>query len=82
MTTLETGTLVDQYFHEIEASVGMSAADEGRVAQRIRAGDEEALAALVKANLRFVVSVAKQYQNQGLSLGEGVPSPTSQRPYP
>jgi RNA polymerase primary sigma factor len=68
MTTFQAGTLVDQYFHEIEASVGMSAADESRVAERIRAGDESALTALVQANLRFVVSVAKQYQNLGLPL--------------
>lgn len=44
--------------------------DEIKLAQRIRAGDEEALNILVRSNLRFVVSVSKQYQNQGLSLSD------------
>ncbi len=44
--------------------------EEAELASRIREGDEEALDKLTKANLRFVVSVAKQYQNQGLSLGD------------
>ena len=46
----------------------VSADEEVELARRIKAGDEEALNKLVKANLRFVVSVAKQYQNQGISL--------------
>ncbi len=66
--TLQTDTLVDRYFHEIESSVGLSAAEEVEVAARIRDGDEGALSELVQANLRFVVSVAKQYQNLGLPL--------------
>lgn len=70
MTTLQTDTLVDQYFHEIENSVGLSAKEEIAIATQIKAGDEEALACLVKANLRFVVSVAKQYQNLGLPLSD------------
>ncbi|MFH1570990.1 MAG: RNA polymerase sigma factor RpoD/SigA [Gemmatimonadota bacterium] len=70
MSTIQTDTLVDQYFHEIENSVGLSAKDEVEVARRIQQGDEEALANLVKANLRFVVSVAKQYQNLGLPLSD------------
>ena len=70
MSTLQTDTLVDQYFHEIENSVGLSAKDEVEVARRILEGDEEALVSLVKANLRFVVSVAKQYQNLGLPLSD------------
>jgi RNA polymerase primary sigma factor len=70
MTTLQTDTLVDQYFHEIENSVGLSADDEIQIARQIQAGDELALADLVKANLRFVVSVAKQYQNLGLPLSD------------
>ena len=44
--------------------------EEVTLAQRIRDGDQKALEKLTKANLRFVVSVAKQYQNQGLSLGD------------
>jgi RNA polymerase primary sigma factor len=67
---LQTDTLVDQYFHEIEDSVGLSAADEIEVAGRIRDGDEDALSSLVNANLRFVVSVAKGYQNLGLPLSD------------
>ncbi len=67
-STLQTDTLVDRYFHEIESSVGLSAAEEVKVAARIRDGDEGALSELVQANLRFVVSVAKQYQNLGLPL--------------
>ena len=70
MTMLQTDTLVDQYFHEIEDSVGLSAADEIEVAGRIRDGDEDALSSLVNANLRFVVSVAKGYQNLGLPLSD------------
>ena len=69
-STLQTDTLVDQYFHEIEDSVGLSAKDEIEVAKRIKDGDQEALGNLVQANLRFVVSVAKQYQNLGLPLSD------------
>ena len=70
MTTLQTDTLVDQYFHEIEDSVGLSAEDEIKIAKKIQLGDEKALTELVRANLRFVVSVAKQYQNLGLPLSD------------
>ena len=70
MATLQTDTLVDQYFHEIEDSVGLSAEEEVKAAERIQEGDEDALSSLVKANLRFVVSVAKQYQNLGLPLSD------------
>ena len=69
-STPQTDTLVDRYFHEIESSVGLSAAEEIEVAKRIQDGDEEALSELVQANLRFVVSVAKQYQNLGLPLSD------------
>lgn len=61
---------LEKYLQEI-AKVGMITADEEvRLAQLIRKGDREALDKLTKANLRFVVSVAKQYQNQGLSLSD------------
>jgi len=70
MTTLQTDSLVDRYFHEIEDSVGLSAETEVELASLIKEGDEEALANLVQANLRFVVSVAKQYQNLGLPLSD------------
>ncbi len=70
MTTLQTDSLVDQYFHEIEGSVGLSSEAEVAIAKQIKEGDEDALSDLVKANLRFVVSVAKQYQNLGLPLSD------------
>ena len=70
MTALQTDTLVDQYFHEIENSVGLSAEAEVKIASEIQEGSEEALSDLVQANLRFVVSVAKQYQNLGLPLSD------------
>ena len=70
MATLQTDTLVDQYFHEIESSVGLSSKEEVAIAERIQQGDEAALTELVQANLRFVVSVAKGYQNLGLPLSD------------
>ena len=61
---------LDQYFLEI-SKVGLITADqEIELALKIKAGDLRAQEQLVKANLRFVVSVAKQFQNQGLSLGD------------
>ncbi len=67
VTNRETLSL-DKYLHEI-GKVNLITADEEVVlAKRIRKGDKDALETLIKANLRFVVSVAKQYQNQGLSL--------------
>jgi RNA polymerase primary sigma factor len=59
---------LDVYLHEIGKLDLLSVDEEVELARRIREGDKEALEKLVKANLRFVVSVAKQYQNQGLSL--------------
>ncbi len=59
---------IDKYLHEISREDLISAEEEVELAQRIKRGDQEALEKLTKANLRFVVSVAKQYQNQGLSL--------------
>lgn len=61
---------LDKYLMEI-GKVGLITADEEvDLAKRIREGDEKALEKLTKANLRFVVSVAKQYQNNGLTLGD------------
>jgi len=61
---------LDRYLQEI-AKVGLITADEEvDLAQRIREGDQRALEKMVTANLRFVVSVAKQFQNQGLPLGD------------
>lgn len=59
---------IDRYFHEISKYPMISPEEEVSLSVRIRSGDEEALQKLVVANLRFVVSVAKQYQNQGLAF--------------
>ncbi len=67
VTNRETASL-DKYLQEIGKVDLITAEEEVELAQRIKAGDEVALDKLTKANLRFVVSVAKQYQNQGLTL--------------
>ncbi len=67
ITNRETASL-DMYLQDIGRVELISAQDEVELAKRIRSGDQRALDKLVKANLRFVVSVSKQYQNQGLSL--------------
>ena len=67
ITNRESASL-DKYLQEIGKEDLITIEEEVELAQRIRKGDQEALEKLTKANLRFVVSVAKQYQNQGLSL--------------
>ncbi|TRO64059.1 sigma-70 family RNA polymerase sigma factor [Christiangramia sabulilitoris] len=67
VTNRETASL-DKYLQEIGKVDLITADEEVELAQRIKAGDNRALEKLTKANLRFVVSVAKQYQNQGLTL--------------
>ncbi len=67
VTNRETASL-DKYLQEIGRVELLTADDEVELARRIREGDRSALERLTKANLRFVVSVAKQYQNQGMSL--------------
>ena len=67
VTNRETASL-DKYLQEIGKVELITADEEVELAQRIRQGDMVALEKLTKANLRFVVSVSKQYQNQGLSL--------------
>lgn len=67
VTNRETASL-DKYLQEIGKVELISAEEEVELAQRIKQGDKIALEKLTKANLRFVVSVSKQYQNQGLSL--------------
>ena len=62
--------MLDQYLQEIGQIPLLTADQEVELAQRIQAGDEEALHQMVRANLRFVVSVAKKYQGQGLSLSD------------
>ncbi|MGN1376455.1 MAG: RNA polymerase sigma factor RpoD/SigA [Prevotella sp.] len=67
ITNRESDSL-DKYLQEIGHEELVSVEEEVELAQRIRKGDRKALEKLTRANLRFVVSVAKQYQNQGLSL--------------
>ncbi len=67
VTNRETASL-DKYLQEIGKVELITAEEEVELAQRIKQGDKIALEKLTKANLRFVVSVSKQYQNQGLSL--------------
>jgi RNA polymerase primary sigma factor len=67
VTNRETASL-DKYLQEIGKVELITAEEEVILAQRIRQGDQASLEKLTKANLRFVVSVSKQYQNQGLSL--------------
>lgn len=67
ITNRNIGSL-DKFLQDISKEELITPEEEVRLAQRIKAGDELALEKLVKSNLRFVVSVAKQYQNQGLSL--------------
>ncbi|MDI6766597.1 MAG: RNA polymerase sigma factor RpoD/SigA [Bacteroidota bacterium] len=68
-TTRESQSL-DKYLQEIGKVELLDPEEEIELARRIKKGDQKALEKLTKSNLRFVVSVAKQYQNQGLSLGD------------
>jgi len=69
VTNRETISL-DKYLQDISKESLITAEEEAKLAQLIREGNEMALEKLTKANLRFVVSVAKQYQNQGLNLSD------------
>lgn len=69
ITTRESLAL-DKYLNDIGKIPMLTGDEEASLAERIRTGDQEALDKLTRANLRFVVSVAKQYQNQGLSLSD------------
>jgi RNA polymerase primary sigma factor len=66
--TKRDGEILDKYLQEISREEMITVDDEVELARRIREGDRTAVDRLVRANLRFVVSVAKQYQNQGLAL--------------
>lgn len=66
--TNREGESIERYLQEIGREQMISLDEEAELAHRIKQGDEEAMEKLTKANLRFVVSVAKQYQGQGLSL--------------
>src|SRR6266545_6054092 len=67
--------ILDQYLHEVSKTPLLTQKEEIALARKVRAGDQEAMQELVKRNLRFVISVAKKYQNRGLPLtdliGEG-----------
>jgi len=67
--------LLDQYLYEVSKTPLLTAAQEIELAKKVRAGDQAAMQELAKRNLRFVISVAKKYQNRGLPLtdliGEG-----------
>ena len=67
---LEGDPLLAAYLGEIAGSMPLSSKEEAVLARRIRQGDGEARNLLVEANLRFVVRVAKEYQNRGLALAE------------
>src|SRR2546425_1173524 len=67
--SFDEGSL-DQYLREISQYPLITCEEEVTLAQRIKLGEEEALDKLVRSNLRFVVSVAKKYQNQGVSLSD------------
>src|SRR6187399_3099028 len=69
VTNRETASL-DKYLQEVGKVDLITADEEVTLAKRIKEGDRNALEQLTKANLRFVVSVAKQYQNQGLTLSD------------
>lgn len=69
VTNRETKSL-NSYLQDVSKIDLITAEEEVELAQRIRAGDQEALDKLTKSNLRFVISVAKQYQNQGLTLSD------------
>src|SRR5471030_2377283 len=69
ITNRESASL-EKYLQEIGKEGFVTAEEEAVLAKKIREGDQAALDKLTRANLRFVVSVAKQYQNQGLSLGD------------
>ena len=67
---MEESYTIDRYFDEISTEKLLTPEEEIQLAKRVREGDEEALEQMTRANLRFVVSIAKRYQNQGLSLGD------------
>src|SRR3989338_9010276 len=60
--------ILDQYLYEVSTYPLLKGDQEIQLARKIRAGDQDALQELVKRNLRFVISVAKKYQNRGLPL--------------
>ena len=67
---MEENFTLDRYFDEISTEELLTPTEEINLAKQVRKGSEEALEQMTRANLRFVVSIAKRYQNQGLSLGD------------
>ena len=67
---MEESYTLDRYFDEISKESLLKPDEEIALAKKVRSGDESALEKMTRANLRFVVSIAKRYQNQGLSLGD------------
>jgi len=67
---VEESYTLDRYFDEISKESLLNPDEEIALAKKVRSGDDSALEKMTRANLRFVVSVAKRYQNQGLSLGD------------
>ena len=67
---MEESYTLDRYFDEISKESLLNPDEEIALAKKVRSGDESALEKMTRANLRFVVSIAKRYQNQGLSLGD------------
>lgn len=61
---------IGKYFKDVRKSIILTPSEEIRLAERIKEGDEKAVELLVNANLKFVISVAKEYQNQGLPLSD------------
>jgi len=68
--TVREGPALEKYLNDISKSHPLKAEEEVELAIKIRAGDVHALEKMVTSNLRFVVSVAKQYQNKGLALAD------------
>ena len=66
----DTENSLTQYFKDVRKSVLLTPSEEIELAKRIKNGDNEAIVDLVNANLKFVISIAKDYQNQGLSLAD------------
>ncbi|MFO7586979.1 MAG: RNA polymerase sigma factor RpoD/SigA [Gemmatimonadota bacterium] len=68
--TSDRVSMVDLYLEDVSRHPLLTPAEEDALARRARAGDEDALETLIRSNLRFVVSVAKRYQNRGLAFGD------------
>lgn len=66
----DAGDSISKYFKDVRKSVILTPKEEVELAKRIKEGDQSAVDKLVNANLKFVVSIAKEYQNQGLSLSD------------